>query len=904
LFSLKPLRHRGMLLVAITCFLVSCSMSFAVLIGDPTHFSGTYFVETTGKIGIPVLLSAELLDDVNSPIQGETVYFEIYHGDSWNLVVDDGNDGTSFVTDEHGLASVYYTFPVGVAPGDYDMRVVYSGANGYEDCLLEATFNGHKPQWLVLIYLCADNNLEDASMTDFYEELWSGRDNDEVSIVVLYDRASGYRTDNPFGGDNWETTRFYRFSKDYAFYTDLGELNLGDPLVLSDFVALARTYCEADHTALILWDHGSGWKSVDTTQPLVTVKTTESVVDIPLPIDIPLGLFSFVSKAALLPVESVDEVKGVCWDDTNMGNLTQAEVRSTLALITDSGATKLDLFAYDACLMGMVELAFGAAPYVTTFVASEDNESLDGFSFDGFLGGATLDASTTPDELGSAIVSSCVLATLGCWNLTSMDTRANELSLLADRMIAVLDAERDNITAARDAAMRFNSPSCYSDLKHFCVELISRCSDTALKGLAQDVIDGLDDPTFFVEWKTLYDGSIPLGGLSVYLPSSSADPGYGSYFLPGYLAFCDDPNQSWDDFLVALFDYRETDDNFEPNDTFAEPYDISSSSGVWLSSWGGFGIQGDEDWFSIVVGASEDRVFVDLTFTHADGDIDIELWDPTGAVLAKSASVDDDEHIDKTVVPGTYYLRLYYGNQGNAYDLLWYAVGANDAPTIDSGPTALPSPVTGTQTTLDVTASDADGPLALTYTWSVDSGPTTVDFSPNGSADADSTQASFSAAGTYTLLVTVSDGVATDEASVVVEVDSTLTAIEVSPADETVAPDTGTCQFTATAIDQFASTMSGCTFVWSVDGGGAIDSTGLFTAGSEIGGPHTVEAECDGEIGTASVTVDSPPPPPAGGGGGGCSLSTGSASPSGMLPLLLVPLLLISRRLRLGSNIL
>jgi hypothetical protein len=97
--------------------------------------------------------------------------------------------------------------------------------------------------------------------------------------------------------------------------------------------------------------------------------------------------------------------------------------------------------------------------------------------------------------------------------------------------------------------------------------------------------------------------------------------------------------------------------------------------------------------------------------------------------------------------------------------------GGNRPPTIVSAAWADPNPVTlpGTST-LQVAASDPDGdPLA--YSWSKLSGPGTVSFNPNGTGAADSTTASFGAAGTYVLRVTVSDGqsgTATSDLSVVV----------------------------------------------------------------------------------------------------------------------------------------
>jgi peptidoglycan/xylan/chitin deacetylase (PgdA/CDA1 family) len=87
----------------------------------------------------------------------------------------------------------------------------------------------------------------------------------------------------------------------------------------------------------------------------------------------------------------------------------------------------------------------------------------------------------------------------------------------------------------------------------------------------------------------------------------------------------------------------------------------------------------------------------------------------------------------------------------------------NRAPEITAGPQASLNPVTlpGTAA-VSVTASDADGD-ALIYSWSKTAGPGTVSFTNSAAA---STTAAFSEAGDYTLKVVVSDGKASVNGSV------------------------------------------------------------------------------------------------------------------------------------------
>src|SRR5204862_366148 len=85
---------------------------------------------------------------------------------------------------------------------------------------------------------------------------------------------------------------------------------------------------------------------------------------------------------------------------------------------------------------------------------------------------------------------------------------------------------------------------------------------------------------------------------------------------------------------------------------------------------------------------------------------------------------------------------------------------SNTAPTVTSAASATPNPATGTTTNLTVQAADDGGAANLTYSWTVTSKPSgalNATFSANGTNAAQNTTATFSSAGSYTLLVTVSD---------------------------------------------------------------------------------------------------------------------------------------------------
>ena len=109
---------------------------------------------------------------------------------------------------------------------------------------------------------------------------------------------------------------------------------------------------------------------------------------------------------------------------------------------------------------------------------------------------------------------------------------------------------------------------------------------------------------------------------------------------------------------------------------------------------------------------------------------------------------------------------------------------ANFPPAITSAAWANPNPVSlPNSTTVAVVASDPDGgPADLVYTWSMVSGPagSAVGFSPNGTAASDTSAATFSAAGAYSLRVTVFDSPASATSDLEVLVNPQPSSVYVS----------------------------------------------------------------------------------------------------------------------------
>ena len=154
------------------------------------------------------------------------------------------------------------------------------------------------------------------------------------------------------------------------------------------------------------------------------------------------------------------------------------------------------------------------------------------------------------------------------------------------------------------------------------------------------------------------------------------------------------------------------------------------------------------------------------------------------------------------------------------------------SPTVATAAAATVSPVTSTSTTLSVLGADNTGESNLTYTWTLTGTPPAgVNFSVDGTNAAKTTTATFTMAGTYNFLVTISDRVGQSvTSSVSVTVQHTPQSATISPAAASITAG-GTQQFTLLGQDQFQQSYAITDPVsWQLTGPGSLGGgSGLYT---------------------------------------------------------------------------
>jgi|GEM_PF-2095019 len=207
--------------------------------------------------------------------------------------------------------------------------------------------------------------------------------------------------------------------------------------------------------------------------------------------------------------------------------------------------------------------------------------------------------------------------------------------------------------------------------------------------LSTDNIITTGDNLIYAQTVTLAAGASDSTPLVIFLSSTYV----GHYYYGLIVDYTDviSENREGNNW-VASAGTLTIDDAYEENDVLATAYDISMNEMQWLNTINGYGRQLDSDWYEIYITNNYVRLVVNCTFTHAEGDIDIAVYDAQGGWITSSASVTDNEYIDYILpVEGTVYIRVYYGNQGNEYNLWWddlpHTFADLEAVSV-SGPTA------------------------------------------------------------------------------------------------------------------------------------------------------------------------------------------------------------------------
>lgn len=360
-------------------------------------------------------------------------------------------------------------------------------------------------EWTVMVYLDADNNLEDYGVTNL-EWLETVGSDKNVNFLVLMDTYSGV-ADLLYVNEGSSDS----VGEAYGYPV---EVDMADPEVLEQFIVNGCKDYPADNYALILWDHGGGWR-------------------------------------------------GLCWDDTTSEETGESEfisimeLRDALVDAKEQTGVVLDVLGFDLCLMAMPEVAYqvrGCAEYV---VFSEETVPGLGFPYNAIAEELVAEPEMDGFGLCEVIVeeygiyytetAGWVDWTMSAFDMLYMDEVFTSVDALGEELIVSLRDSMNYIQQDVISAQKYYYP--YNvDLKDFAMNLIADddIDNPALKAAAQEVVEAVEDGIFAMVNSKLNQDSY---GLAIYIPTTND----GMHHIKDtYEEIPFGQDTSWYDFVLAF----------------------------------------------------------------------------------------------------------------------------------------------------------------------------------------------------------------------------------------------------------------------------------------------------------------------------------------------------------------
>ncbi|NEO33945.1 MAG: hypothetical protein F6K36_26725 [Symploca sp. SIO3C6] len=419
-------------------------------------------------------------------------------------------------------------------------------------------------RWTLMVYMAGDNGkvfeqlqggkrlmapMEEQGYKDI-EEMEEVGSTDEVAILVQFDTLS----------DREHTYRIYiRPQSEERIIENIPEQNTGDPRSLTDFIVWGIENYPAEHYAVILWNHGTGWKEDDiyefarnrSLQIRASADEVRSVRGTRLS-----SAFFLSSVVEILGIEN-DDQRAIAFDDSSLDFLDNAKLQQAFREAEEQTGQKVSLIGMDACLMSMIEVAYQLRANAEYMVGSQEVEPIYGWPYTLILQALTKESGITPEVLAKLIVQEygryyeeqSQQMRGGMHQVTQSAADLNVVSKLAEvmgRLAAILRQLREEddfftemaISRAQRKVVRFKDKD-FVDL-YDCLEVLRdeyRGDNSELKVVLEEVINLMALETEskpIVANVTLGDRLSSAKGLSIYLPAQ----GYSQFYERSDFASC------------------------------------------------------------------------------------------------------------------------------------------------------------------------------------------------------------------------------------------------------------------------------------------------------------------------------------------------------------------------------
>jgi hypothetical protein len=363
-------------------------------------------------------------------------------------------------------------------------------------------------EWTFLVFLNGNNSLDSFGPVNLkqMEKIGSTAN---VNIVVQWASLSTHKVSRLLIQKSTDASSVTSpIVQSLPSSTDMGDYNS-----VVDFVKWGAQNYPAKHYFLDIWDHGSGWHD---------------------------------KKGTFGPKEiSLDE---------NTGHMiTTQQLGIALTASAQALGQKVDVYASDACLMAMAEIANEMSDSVSVYAGSEDVEPGAGWPYDTFLARLVAKPLASPSEVATMLSqeyaklysASSEAVTFSAFDLSKLPAFKESVKAFADNLRSMSSADAKKYMAAAKKAQKFTN-SDYADFLDFLTNINATGGISASsQSLVQSMVTA--SKSLIV---TSNNVQFPKAtGLSIWLPQSSSTlREYASKY--SQLKF--DGETHWSDFLTAM----------------------------------------------------------------------------------------------------------------------------------------------------------------------------------------------------------------------------------------------------------------------------------------------------------------------------------------------------------------
>lgn len=353
-------------------------------------------------------------------------------------------------------------------------------------------------EWTLMVFMNGKNNLEPAAFDNFRQMAKVGS-NEKVNVLVEFGRPIRHyppADQVAFPEGQWSRTLRFRVQKSQLAtpanaVEDLGKVDMGSGRAVADFVSWSKEKYPAKHCMLVIWDHGQGWRFYAATTISHSARTgrypgvRKALIERARP-----------SRAEMIDTDEV--VHGIVRYSSIDEDIGSRLYNRDLQDVLKRNGEKLDIVAWDACLMSMIETSYAMRDVSQILVGSQELEPGAGWNYEIVLDKLTSNPTMGPTELAKVIVDAYQAAyhgslstTMAATDLSKVGRLADSLSLLSDQLRADLVKKLSKTCAARSAchtyAPGYGLP--YIDLGRFLEQIESQSDDPVERDRAKVLVN-------------------------------------------------------------------------------------------------------------------------------------------------------------------------------------------------------------------------------------------------------------------------------------------------------------------------------------------------------------------------------------------------------------------------------